>query len=191
MQGNSAAAAADARKGYFGSAVSFSSADYRKMCRMDTDSDANRLCSTWSNYLPYNWAMNSSLADERYRFNQWHEEELFYELHLTCNYNVPASGICGGFYNTVEADKTYRGVIIKNVKLQMKANSLFPAQSDLDFIICFRFTELEDNLIRGKATTLASAGLVNVQVLTFRNSTTITLDTAEGTFFRIGIVNWY
>ena len=63
--------------------------------------------------------MNSSLIDERYRFNQWYEDDLYYELHLTCNHDDTSlvSGICGGFENTVTVDKTYRGVIIKNVKL--------------------------------------------------------------------------
>ena len=98
MQGNTAGAG-NAKKGFFGSTVSFSSTDYRAMCRMDPTSDTNRLCSTWSNYLRYSWAMNSSLPDEMYRFNQWHEEQLYYELHLTCNHDVGlgTTGVCGGF----------------------------------------------------------------------------------------------
>ena len=69
MPGNAAGLAVDAKKGYFGSTVSYSSTDYRNLCRMTSTTDINRLCSTWSNYLPYNWAMNASLTNERYRFN--------------------------------------------------------------------------------------------------------------------------
>lgn len=84
---------------------------------MTSGTDANRLCSTWSNYLPYNLAINSSLTDEKYRFNQWYEESAYYELHLTCYYTIGLVNICGGFTNSISADVTYRGLIIKNVKL--------------------------------------------------------------------------
>ena len=81
-------------------------------------------------------------------------------MHTVCyqGHEAAAAQSCGG------ATNTNLGVAIRHAKLSIVANSLYPSQNDLDFIMCFRYTVYSatpTNLGINGATTLASSSVVN------------------------------
>lgn len=90
------------------------------LCLAANSDIAIKICSTYSNYVNYTDAKSTSAT--LYLYNQWFSTSDAYELHTVCYAGHAAEklNLCGAVANTA------MGVMIRNVKLSVVANTLFP-----------------------------------------------------------------
>ena len=91
------------------------------MCLADKGDTDIKICSTYSNYVDYTDAKSTS--GSLYLYNQWFSTSDGYELHTVCYAGHAAFklDVCGATINAAT-----KGVMIRNVKLSVVANTLYP-----------------------------------------------------------------
>ena len=79
---------------------------------------------------------------------------------------------------------------MKKVTLSVVANSLYPHQNDIDFIMCLRFALKDTSSLAYDGTTLlASSSIINAQIINFK-SYIDHMDTSAS-IFRLGFLNYF